>query len=543
MSSTPFPANTRLAAYLRDSGGDDQDLSIEQQEQAVRTWCAKNSLTLTRIFKDEAAPGSSTLGRTAFQEMIRYFHSGQVDEAGIVVWKFSRFAREINDSQFFKADLRRLGFTVHSLNDSIPEGLDGQFFEAAIDWMNAKYLDDLKTDVKRGVHHLVDQYGALGGLPPVGFIRSPVDLGAHRDGTPHIVHRWVPDPDKWELCRLAWQMRTNGATYTQIHAATHLYRSNASYRDFFTNRLYLGELKYGDQTILDYAPALITPEIWDRVQKISLGRSHRATIESSHGRKSSFRLSGLVHCAACGSPMYGSVIQFRIRDRDKGAYGYYACTLQNRTSGRECNAKKIPKIPLEDAVLKKTFDYLRSQEVIPIILGELNNQNTNQSQTDHAAEKIKAQQKASVQRRIGNIMNAIEVRGLSETLSARLDELEAEKQKLEKEIKPSPAPGKTYNLNRVLELLEELEERLKTWPPADANNFFRYITNGIYVERIDKTVFGRIEIVNFPLEISSIFMPGLGVPGVTLPAGINSSIQFSILIPARAPLPTSQTPG
>jgi DNA invertase Pin-like site-specific DNA recombinase len=533
ISFSPFSSGNYIAAYLRDSGGDEQDLSIEQQEQSVRAWCKTNSLILTRIFKDVAQPGSSTIGRTAFQEMIHYFHGANVPEAGLIVWKFSRFARDLNDSNFYKADLRRLGKIIHSLNDSIPEGLDGQLIEMAIDWMSAKYLDDLKTDVKRGVHHLVDQYGALGGTPPVGFIRSALDLGRRRDGSPHIVHKWVPDPEKWEICRLAWEMRTQGASYKKIHEATHLYRTNSSYRDFFTNRLYLGELKFGDQVILDYAPALITREMWDKVQQIGQSRSHQSDANSSHGRISSFRLSGLLFCAICGSPMYGSVIKFNTRKRDRTSFGYYACTLQNRTSGRECNAKRIPKILLEEAVIQKIFDYFRRKDVIPIAMENLNNQDEILAIELIASTRIKAQQVASLKRRIGNVLNAIELRGLSETLSLRLDELEAEKKKVEMESPPPQPIKKVYNLDKTLEFLERLEGRVMNMPPTEANEFLRGVIKGINVQRFEKEVIGRVEIVKFPLEISASVMSGHGVPGALLPENITPPITFHVTITRR----------
>ena len=44
---------------------------------------------------------------------------GDGDEEGLVVWKMSRFAREILDAQFFRADLRRRGYKVISVNDPV----------------------------------------------------------------------------------------------------------------------------------------------------------------------------------------------------------------------------------------------------------------------------------------------------------------------------------------------------------------------------------------------------------------------------------------
>ena len=211
MNKSPFPSGSQVAAYLRDSGGDDQDLSIEQQEVSLVEWVQDNGYTLSHLFKDTAS-GSSITGRTQFQEMLHHFRNG-ASEAGIIVWKFNRFARSLDDAQFYRADLRRRGYEVYSLNDNLPPGIDGRFFEAAIDWMNEKFLQDLSIDIKRGKKHLVTTYGAPGGRPPVGFIGEPMRIGERRDGSEHIVHRWVADPETIHLVIQAFEMRAIGKTY------------------------------------------------------------------------------------------------------------------------------------------------------------------------------------------------------------------------------------------------------------------------------------------------------------------------------------------
>lgn len=525
---SPFPHGARVAAYLRDSGGEDQDLSIEQQEIALQSWCAEKGLILSKIFRDVAISGSSTIGRDAFKEMMSYFQNPPVPEAGLIIWKFSRFARNMDDAQLNKAYLRTKGFIVHSLNDAIPDGLDGRFFEAAIDWMNARYLDDLRTDVKRGLYHNVEAYGAIPGTPPVGFIREALDLGTRRDGSPHIVHRWVPDPDRWETCRLAWDMRANGATYPQIHEQTHLFRTKTSYRDFFLNHIYKGELIYGDRVIPDFVPALITPEIWDQVQEISANRTHHATIHSSHGRKSSFRLSGLITCAICGSPMNGTVTTHRQRNPGHESFGYYACTLHSRSFGHDCDARAIPRDTLDEAITTKIFEYLRSDQVIDVLLSDLLDADLKPLNKSGTEEKIKAQHLAAVKRKLGNILNAIELRGLSAALSARLDELEAEKKKLEEEtVSPRPVMEKPRNRAELLKLLTEMEAIVRKSPPEEANAFFRYVLESVSVKRIERDICGKINIKRIPLEAKPDVMSGLGAPGVNLLESITFSWPIS----------------
>jgi DNA invertase Pin-like site-specific DNA recombinase len=78
--TSPFQPGDLVVAYLRDSGHEDQELSVEQQEAAIRAWCDDQQLILTRLFIDAAAPGSSTGGRGQFLEMISYFHRSPAEK-------------------------------------------------------------------------------------------------------------------------------------------------------------------------------------------------------------------------------------------------------------------------------------------------------------------------------------------------------------------------------------------------------------------------------------------------------------------------------
>lgn len=57
-----LPASHNYAAYARDSGGDHQELSTDQQRQAIERWAAQNDCTITMWFTDAARPGRSNAG-------------------------------------------------------------------------------------------------------------------------------------------------------------------------------------------------------------------------------------------------------------------------------------------------------------------------------------------------------------------------------------------------------------------------------------------------------------------------------------------------
>lgn len=497
MISNPFPPGSSISAYLRDSGGEDQDLSVDQQENAARKWAAENNLVISNIFRDIATPGSTAVGREAFQRMIQHFRDPECHEAGIIIWKYSRFARDIDDAQFYKADLRRRGFIIHSLNDSVPNGTDGRFFESAIDWMNERFLEDLSLDVKRGLHHLVEQYGGLGGTPPRGFKREPVNLGNRRDGTPHIVHRWSPDPELWDRCKLAWQMRSTGASYRQIHAATGIYTSINSYKTFYDNRLYLGELCFGDKTITDYVEPMIDQVTWNAVQLLK--KKHSVNSPRNHPRRMSsrFLLSGILRCAKCGSPMNGNS-----SPRALGEYDYYTCSRSNREAN--CDARKIPKAFLEAEVLNTIRDYILVPEVIGAMITRLRSAAESQAgKTNIKRIKLEADLKR-IQKAISNITAAIADAGHSHTLLKKLSTLELEELETKDELnnlvfQVESAP-ETLTGDQLLAQLDNLKAILAIQDPAMIRNILVAFISRITAERDGKLVFGMIEYYLPPID-------------------------------------------
>jgi len=83
--ASPFQPGSLVAAYLRDSGGNDQDVSTIRQEDELRTWCDVNHVQLTRVFKDVARSGTSIVGLFCFgwiSDIFTILGGGFKDAAG-----------------------------------------------------------------------------------------------------------------------------------------------------------------------------------------------------------------------------------------------------------------------------------------------------------------------------------------------------------------------------------------------------------------------------------------------------------------------------
>ncbi len=505
-STPPFPPGSLVVAYLRDSGGDDQELSTQQQQRAIETWCKQFNLIPTRFFIDQASPGSSVVGRKRFQEMIAYFHQKdpQPPEKAVIVWSFSRFARNIDDSQFYKADLRRSGYEIFSLNDANLEGLNGRLIEAVVEWANEKFLVDLSANAKRGVNDNVEIYGALGGTPPRGFKRQVFTISHRRTGKVHNVARWVPDPDTWEICRLAWKLRSNGSSYREISERTHLYRSTNSYPTFFSNPIYKGELHFGDKVVKNYCEALVDDSTWEKVQQMRMTDSRiHSGIDPSHPRtkNSSYALSSLLRCSRCGATLIGKTVTFK---SGRDSHQYYECG--NRQRSHSCDLPKIPREFINDLVIRSIRNILADPAYMDELIQQTNLE-LDKIYEDQVGDIPEAEVLLSaVDKKINRMVDAIADRGHTPALLEKLDALEEEKREIKsKLITPvNPTIIRETILQKVTEISTAFEAALAANDIPGINRQLRLIAKRILLDIKNQKLAGYIEYA-LPVDEASMF--------------------------------------
>lgn len=437
----PFPPGAALAAYLRDSGGEEQELSVIQQESEIRAWCKARGLFISQVYCDAARPGSSTVGREAFHEMMEHFRNG-ASEAGVVIWRSNRLGRNVNDSQFYKADLRRRGYIVHSLMDDIPEGPAGQLVEFVLDWKDQVFLDQLSEDVKRGLRHNLLTHGVIPGAVPRGFRREPVHIGQRRDGSQRLGHRWVPDEETAPLVVKAFEMRAQGVSLRAIQKEIPLYKTVSCWSTFFSNEIYIGILHFGEITIPNYCPAMVPPEIWQAVQA-------RKNIQVNHPRREggTVLLSGLLECQICGRPMNYHTIT---------GNHYYICSYRKRTG--QCDARHIPAGPMDSEVIRLAREHILNFDNARALQARILAYTPRQLDTDKRTLRKTEAAHANLKKEIGHVMKAIRAYGHSDALFAELKALE-----------------QTESEQRAK--IETLRENLKPAPEVSAQTLDKFITD------------------------------------------------------------------
>ena len=495
----PFESGSHVFAYLRDSGHEKQELSISQQETAIRTWCIENNLILQHIYKDEARPGSSIVGRTELNSMMNAFRHG-AEVAGVVVWKYNRFARNIDNAQFLRAEIRTRGYILHSINDHIPNGPEAIIFEALIDYTDQQYLTNLSIDVKRGLHNLVKEFGCVPGTPPTGFKREKVIISQHRDGTPRIAHRWVPDEDLAFKVKEAFEMRASGASLGQINEKTRLFSSINSYASFWKNKLYIGTLIFGDLIIENYCTPIVDQKTFELVQARQqhfAGGKHMTggTIDHPQRVASTYLLSGLAHCSRCGSPLFGTTS----KQRNGSVMRSYFCSRAYRN--RDCTRQRIPISALETAVISALRDRILKPDYLQAVIEAKRTFNASHQSDYEAQRRQLAKDLAETRREIKNTTNAIRKRPKSNALLESLDELEKQETSILTDMTKLEAAHANFipevNVEKLKAQISKINLALASADIQTQRAALRGLIKHISVDRTKNKLFGVVTI-NIP---------------------------------------------
>ncbi len=488
-----FPAGARVVGYARDSGGREQNLSVIQQREAIGTWCSEHGLILSRIYEDIARSGASVAGRDQFIELITYFsanNGNKPPELGVILWEISRLSRDYNDCQYYLADLRRQGYIIYSLTDNLPPGLDGQMLESMKIWMNAKYLQDLRRNVKRGQHYIARQYHAWYGCPPIGYTKTEEVIGKRRDGSPHIISHLVPNSDVAPLVTRAFAMRAQGCTLLEIHEQTHLFEWVVGYGKMLSNPIYTGINQLGEDTIEGFCPPLVDHDTWMQAERVRLERRGKHGYNHPRAVRSRYWLTGLLHCGVCDSPMTG----IKYQKKPYRAYDYYRC-LNNGTGKHNCKARLLPKAEIESRVLACVRNVLESPKVLHDIYNEAKLLQQNSMEVRKSEYATIQQKVANNEIQIKRILAAIRDAGHSQALLGELHQLEQHQMDLRQssvqlEVRLNIS-DKIPNLS-IMDIVSNLQSALDHATANEIAIIIRGICSRVTAKRIDDGYTGSI---------------------------------------------------
>ena len=404
--------------YARYSSDSQREASIEGQLRDCKDYAEKNGITVVGTYIDRAY-SAKTDDRPEFQHMIK--DSGKKIFDVVLVWKLDRFARNRFDAVNYKYQLEKNGVHLVSAMEPISQGPEGIMVESMLIGMAEYYSAELALKVARGERENALQCKYNGGVVPLGFTIGKEDRLYHID------------PETAPIVQEIFTRYANGEPAEKIAASLNErgLRTRTgkpfvknSFFQIFRNRRYIGEYRYKDIVTPGGIPAIVDQDLFDRVQQ----RFEQNRI--AHGRPAkedvSYLLTTKLFCGKCGTLMGGESGTSHMGN----TYYYYKCGNAKRHGKAHCDLKAIRKEPLERFVVETAIKVIFSDEIIERLIDLI----MEAQQQENTRLPVLKDQLRDTEKRLANLLEAIEQGILTPTTKQRLDELEARKEALNTSI-------------------------------------------------------------------------------------------------------------
>lgn len=340
------------AAYVRVSTEEQTELSPDSQVKLIREYAKKNGFIVPKefIFHDDGISGRSTAKRQGFNQMIGTAKLKPKPFDAILLWKFSRFARNREDSIVYKSMLHKLGIDVISISENVGDDKMSVLIEAMIEAMDEYYSINLAEEVRRGMQEKFSRGGVVS-QPPYGY----------RMGD----NVFVIQPDEAEIVRKIYHDFLSGAGRREIAVELNALGvvtrkgrpfDNRRVEYILSNPVYTGMLRRskngrqssGDpfnqredmQVIPGNHEAIIDRETFDATQK-RLKEAKRLYVKHAHTEGRPFMLKGVVRCSNCGSTL---VMAMRNTSLQCHLYAKGQCDVSHAISIAKANTAVLERI-------------------------------------------------------------------------------------------------------------------------------------------------------------------------------------------------------
>ncbi len=352
------------ALYIRVSTDKQEELSPDAQKRLMLDYARENNIIVTEdsIYWEIGISGRTADKRPSFRQMIAAAKSPEHPYDVILVWKFSRFARNQEESIVYKSLLKKAGVEVISVSEPLPDGIMGGLIERILEWMDEYYSIRLSGEVMRGMTEKALR-GGYQANPPLGYNREKNQNPTVNEAEAAVVRMIFRMFTEEHLSMTAIAKKLNLGKYPTKRGAhwnvTHL-------RYLLGNPFYIGKVRWNYVTHIEgkrlndasewiIADGVHEPLIDEKTfQKAAELLRQSTRIGWVHGHMPAKHwISGILKCAACGGPMtYSSETK-----RNKAAY-----RCHNHIAGTCPVTNRILVSKLEPAILEGLESFMNMGE-------------------------------------------------------------------------------------------------------------------------------------------------------------------------------------
>lgn len=430
----------RGACYVRVSTENQlENYSIEEQTSRLKAYCKAKDIHIVNFYIDGGYSGGN-MNRPALQQLLLDIEHSSIDT--VIVYKLDRLSRSQKDTLMLIEDK----FLVHhvdfiSVNENFDTstplgramiGILSVFAQLEKDQITERFTMGRIGRAKNGYYH-------GGGYAPTGYDYIGGNLVVNdyealqvkelykRFASGHTLH------DCWQYMQ---------KKYTTKYGA---WKSEALVRNVLKNELYLGKVKFKGTTYPGKHEPIITPELFNEVQKLfsSSQKNKNSFLRSPF--KASTLLSSLIYCGKCGAKFHGE-------------HGNYSCYSRTKVDKRyiadpDCKNKKWSIEKLDTLII----NYILELDFSSLENGK---KKSEKKKTDYTS-RIN-----DIDRQIEKLIDLYQIKNIPvDTISKKMNALTKEKSILEDHMAFSDESPTLENMkeakDRFLELLSsgDLQEK------------------------------------------------------------------------------------
>lgn len=396
--------------YARYSSDRQNEMSIDGQIAECRRYAEAHNMVIVQEYIDKAQ-SATTDRRPEFLRMI----SDSEEKAFeiILVYQLDRFARNKDDSGYYKKILRENGVKVVSAMEQIATDSSGVITEGMLEIVADWYSKQLSEKVTRGMYQRAEQKKYNGGTMTFGY-------AADENGN------YIIDEPRAKVVKELFERVNEGETVKDIMDDFNnrgirtrkgtLFGKN-SMQHILRNEKYKGIYIYGDTHIEDGIPRIVSDELFDNVQKIIGGkkRGHRPAIED-------YLLTGKLYCGYCKTQMVGT----SGTSKSGRTYRYYMCMKKG------CKKKNAKKDYIESEVIKICRSQITDEVIANVVkyITSLNDQDQEGLELSRLKKDIR-----NIEAKIDRLLNQIEEGNSSPKVAERLKQREEELELLKRQYR------------------------------------------------------------------------------------------------------------
>lgn len=336
------------AAYVRVSTERQDEYSLDSQLKLIREYAAAHDMDVPQefVFVEDGVSGRSVKKRPSFQRMIAMAKDKAHPFDFILVWKYSRFARNQEESIVYKSMLSKLGVDVVSISEPLDDSPFGSLIERIIEWMDEFYSIRLSGEVKRGMAEKISR-AEIVTVPSYGYdVQGKTYVpNEHADTVRGIFADYLAGKG---MRAIATDLAAAGVRTRRGSPP-----SNRWIRYILQNPVYIGKIRWSRDGKIDYVHGehnenailidggfepLVSAETFEAVQA-KLTRRAQATPYTRHEQPVEWMLKGLVRCSSCNSTLV--FLSTACPSMQCHNYAHGSCTVSHSLSIAKANRAVI----------------------------------------------------------------------------------------------------------------------------------------------------------------------------------------------------------